>query len=470
MGAIVFGTDGWRAVIAEDFTFDNLKKVAQATANVWQNQNPKSANQRVIVGYDRRFLSPEFAHKTAEVFSENGFEVVLSSSAVPTPAVSYHVKLAKAIGGVMITASHNPPKFNGFKIKSHFGGSADSAFCKKVELNLDKTPMIQSKAQIHVKDLMPSYLRALMKLVDFDRIAKSRLRLAHDALYGVGSGCFDKLLAGTNCRVTTLRGEHNPSFCGINPEPIAANYAQSSAFLKRHPHDICITTDGDADRIGGMDGLGNPLSTHQIICLLLRHFVENRQMKGRIVKAISTTSMVDKMCKHYDLTLLETGVGFKHICAEMLKGDVMLGFEESGGIGFSGHLPERDGILAGLILLEMLSIEKIPLSKLIVNLENDFGKHRYARRDLRLDADFSNERKIEMMQHCAVHPPKALLGSPIESIQSFDGVKYIARNGAWLMLRASGTEPILRIYAEANSDANAQRLLELGQSIMKNIS
>lgn len=468
MGTIQFGTDGWRAVIAEDFTFANVAKAAQATAEVWKRQRIAGTQKKVIVGYDRRFLSPDFALTTAEVFAGNGFEVVLSREAVPTPAVSYHVKTGRAIGGVMITASHNPPKFNGFKIKGYFGGSADSTLCRKVEANLDRSlvkfadPRNQN---IKIKDLTKTYFKALVKLVDFDLIAKSQTKFAHDALYGVGAGCFNQILASTSCQVTTLRGDHNPSFGGIHPEPIPSNYEASSVYLKQHPHDICLVTDGDADRIGGMDGKGNPLTTHQIICLLLHHFVVNRRGAGRVVKALTTTSMVDKMCAAFGLPLVETGVGFKYICAEMRRGNVLLGFEESGGIGFPKHIPERDGILAGLMLLEMLAMEKKPLPALLTQLETEYGTHRYAR----MDEPFPLGKMPELMASCAANPPKSLLGSPLVEVKTFDGVKYIAQSGAWLMLRGSGTEPVLRIYAEADSEANARKLLQAGRRMTKSV-
>lgn len=468
MGTIQFGTDGWRAVIAEDFTFANLAKVAQATAEVWKRQRIDGTQKKVIIGYDRRFLSADFAMRTAEVFAGNGFEVILARDAVPTPAVSYHVKTRRAIGGVMITASHNPPKFNGFKIKAHFGGSADSTLCRKVEAKLDRRPVKFAdprNQKIKIKDLTKTYFKALVKLVDFDWIAKSQTKFAHDALYGVGAGCFDQILADTSCQVTTLRGEPNPGFGGIHPEPIPSNYKASSVYLKQHPHDLCLVTDGDADRIGGMDGKGNPLTTHQIICLLLRHFVINRRSAGRVIKALTTTSMVDKMCAAFGLPLVETGVGFKYICAEMLRGNVLLGFEESGGIGFPRHIPERDGILAGLMLLEMLAMEKKPLPALLAQLETEYGTHRYAR----IDEPFPLEKMQELMASCAANPPKSLLGSPLVEVKTFDGVKYIAQSGAWLMLRGSGTEPVLRIYAESDSDVNTRKMLQVGRRMTKSV-
>src|SRR6267142_434905 len=349
---IIFGTDGWRAVIAEDFTLANVARVAQATADYWLSEirNPKSEisgrDPKVIVGYDRRFFSDKFAQTPAEVFAGNGFKVVLTPEPTPTPSVSFAVKHLRAIGGVMITASHNPPSFNGFKLKSHYGGSSDSETCKAVEGFLDRNPVksiplaqaIKSR-QITITDVRPAHYAALKKLVNFKLIAKSKLRFAHEALFGVGAGCFEQLLAGTTCKVTTLNARHDPLFGGINPEPIEKNYVHSQAYLRKHPYDICLVTDGDADRVGGMDGRGKYLSTHQIICLLLHHFIVNRKGRGRVVKALTTTSMVDKMCAAYNLPLVETGVGFKYIAAEMIKGGVLLGAEESGGIGFPRTFP-----------------------------------------------------------------------------------------------------------------------------------
>jgi len=470
MAQIKFGTDGWRAVIAEDFTFANVARVAQATADYWTANPVASANKKVIVGYDRRFFSDRFAETTAAVFAANDFQVVLTPEATPTPSVSYAVKDQRAIGGVMITASHNPPEFNGFKLKSHFGGPAESATCQAVESCLDETPVRSSNLEeafragsIVREDVRPAHFRALKRLVDFKLIARSKLRFAHEALFGVGAGCFEQLLAGTTCRVTTLNGHHDPLFGGINPEPIEKNYARSQAFLRKHPHDLCLVTDGDADRVGGMDGRGGYLTTHNLICLLLRHSVVNRKGRGRVVKALTTTSMVDKMCAAWSLPLVETGVGFKYVCAEMLKGNVLLGAEESGGIGFPRHIPERDGIAAGLMLLEMLAMERVSLNRLIAALEKEFGPHRYGR----IDTHFPLEERAALMERLTQHPPDRLLRSPLAAVKSFDGVKFVAHDGSWLMLRGSGTEPILRIYAEAASDAAVKKLLRAGVAFAK---
>jgi phosphomannomutase len=469
---IKFGTDGWRAVIAEDFTFANVARVAQATADYWSANPVAGTGKKVIVGYDRRFLSDEFARCTAEVLAGNGFAVVLTPEPTPTPSVSFAVKQLHAVGGVMITASHNPPTFNGFKLKSHYGGSSDSETCKAIEGWLDKNPVRTFKLadavkakQIVVRDVRPAHYAALKKLVDFKTIAKSKLRFAHEALFGVGAGCFEQLLAGTTCKVTTLNGAHDPLFGGINPEPIEKNYGRSQAYLRQHPHDLCLVTDGDADRVGGMDGRGNYLTTHILICLLLRHLFINRQLRGRMVKALTATSMLDKMCAAYGIELVETGVGFKYVCAEMLKGNVLLGAEESGGIGFPGHIPERDGIAAGLMLLEMLAVERKPLNQLIANLEKEFGPHRYGR----VDTHFPLEKRGALMDFLKRCPPERLLRSPLAAVKSADGVKFVAQDGSWLMLRGSGTEPILRIYAEAKADEDVHKLLRMGMQLTKRV-
>ncbi len=459
-------------MIAEDFTFENVDRVAQATADYWIKNPVAGTTKKAVVGYDRRFLSDEFAKRVAEVLAGNGFQVILTSEPTPTPSVSWAVKANKAVGGVMITASHNPPSFNGFKLKAHYGGSADPETCKAVEKLLDNTPVRSiaaanaiKKKQIVIKDVRPGHYAAVNRLVDFKLIAGSKLRFAHEALFGVGAGCFDQLLAGTTCKVTTINAEHDPNFGGINPEPIAKNYTKSAPYLKKHPHDICLVTDGDADRVGGMDGRGNPLTTHQIICALLHHYIVNRKAKGRVIKALTTTSMVDKMCAYYGLPLIETGVGFKYICTEMLKGDVLLGFEESGGIGFPRHIPERDGIAAGMMLLELLATEKTSINKIIAKLERQFGPHRYAR----LDTLFPLEKRAALMDYCAKNPPAKLLKSPLAEVKTFDGVKFVSRDGSWLMLRGSGTEPILRIYAEGKSDAEAQKLLQAGVQLTRRV-
>jgi phosphomannomutase len=479
MTDIHFGTDGWRGVIAEDFTFANVERASQATADYWSTHPVAGTERAVIIGYDRRFLSAEFARRTAEVFAANGFAVILTPDPTPTPCVSFAVKQLRAVGGVMITASHNPPKFNGFKLKAHFGGSADSATCAEVEKLLSPLGSLPRAGQtsafapqsgsantgggsIQLRDLRPAHFRAIKRLVDFPLIAKSGLRVAHDALFGVGAGAFTTLLAGTTCSVTTLNGAPDPLFGGINPEPLAKNYVLGAAALRRDPHDFCLVTDGDSDRIGAMDGRGNPFTNQQVIAFLLHHLVRNRQQRGRVVKTINTTAMVDKMCAAWNLPLTEVGIGFKYIAAEMLRGDVLLGAEESGSVGFAGHIPERDGLAAGLFLLEMLATERVSANRIMARLEKEFGPHRYGR----IDTRFPLEKRAALMARLQTDPPARLGRSPVQVVKTFDGVKFESASGIWLGLRGSGTESVVRIYAEAGGDAELQRLLRQGVKLV----
>src|ERR1017187_6019976 len=472
---IKFGTDGWRAVIAEDFTFANVARVAQATADFWQFEISNSKFQifgresKVIIGYDRRFLSDRFARITAEVFAGNDFQVMLTPEPTPTPSISFAVKNLKAVGGVMITASHNPPIFNGFKLKSHFGGSSDAATCQAVESFLDRHPVRSRKfdeavraGKISLLDVRPAHFKAIKQLVDFKLIAKSKLLVAHDALFGVGAGVFETLLAKTSCQVTTLNGEHDILFGGICPEPLPKNYVLGGAQLRRNPHDICLVTDGDSDRIGAMDGRGGPMTNQQVITLLLHHLVRNRGGRGVVTKTFNTTAMVDKMCAAWHLPLTEVGIGFRFIAPELMKPGALFGAEESGSVGFANHIPERDGLAAGLFLLEMLAMEKISVNKIYVRLEKEFGPHRYDR----YDAHYPLEKRAALMERLKANPPNQLMRSPLAKVDARDGVKFVAEDSTWLMLRGSGTEPVLRIYAEAKTDADVQKLLKLGESLL----
>ena len=471
MSQIKFGTDGWRAVIAEDFTFANVARVAQATADFWKlevsNRKSEIFNRKlkVVIGYDRRFLSPQFAQATAQVFAGNGYEVILTPEPTPTPCVSFAVKQFGAVGGVMITASHNPPQFNGFKLKSHFGGSSSAEECAAVERLLDVSvpKIVNHKSPIVNADVRPAHFTAIKRLVDFKLIAKSKLRVAHDALFGVGAGVFETLLARTNCTVTTLNGAHDILFGGICPEPLPKNYVLGGAQLRKNPHDICLVTDGDADRIGAMDGRGHPMTNQQVIALLLHHLVRNRGGQGTVTKTFNTTAMVDKMCAAWNLPLTEVGIGFRFIAPELMKPGALFGAEESGSVGFANHIPERDGLAAGLFLLEMLALEKISVNQIYAKLEKEFGPHRYDR----FDAHYPLEQRAALMEKLKYNPPAKLLRSPLAKVDARDGVKFIAEDSTWLMLRGSGTEPVLRIYAEAKSDAEVQKLLKLGVSLLQ---
>jgi len=368
---------------------------------------------------------------------------------------------------VMITASHNPPQFNGFKLKSHFGGSSGPDECAAVEKWLDFTApgaIVNHKSQIvNLRDVRPAHFAAIKRLVDFKLIAKSKLRVAHDALFGVGAGVFETLLAKTSCSVTTLNGERDVLFGGLCPEPLPKNYALGGAQLRRHPHDICLVTDGDADRIGAMDGRGTPMTNQQVIALLLHHLVRNRGGRGTVTKTFNTTALVDKMCAAWNLPLTEVGIGFRFIAPELMKPGALFGAEESGSVGFAGHIPERDGLAAGLFLLEMLATEKVPVNRIYARLEKEFGPHHYGR----FDAHCPLEKRAELMDFLKSNPPSKLLRSAVASVEARDGVKFIAEDSTWLMLRGSGTEPVLRIYAEAKSDREMDKLLKAGVSLLR---
>lgn len=469
-----FGTDGWRGEIARDFTFDNVERLARAAGEVWVAEAAAGAGQaQVVVGYDTRFLSAEFARAVAEVLAAAGLRVVLSSVPTPTPAVSWAVRRLRAIGGIMLTASHNPPRFNGFKLKAAFGGSADTSLCRRVEAQWREEPAARVPLEeacrsgwVRIRDLRPAHLRQVRRLVDVAAIGRRGWRVAHDAMHGVGAGAFEALLAGTACRVTTLRGTPDPLFGGVNPEPLPRFYGPTIAWLRRHPQDVCLVTDGDADRIGGLTGRGVPMTTHQVISLVLDHFVRHRGGRGRVLKSVNTTSMVDRLCAWHGLELEEVGIGFKHMCRRMLEPGVLLGVEESGGIAWSGHLPERDGLAAGMWLLEAMTVRGRSPGQLLGELTRRFGPHYYDRVGLRLPPQQAQRIQATLQQN----PPSRLLNCPVERVVSIDGVKLLARDGSWLMLRASGTEPLLRIYAEASCPERVQGLLSLGRRLVKRLS
>ena len=471
MTPIRFGTDGWRAVIAEGFTFPNVDRVAQATADYGRTIPSPAPSPRPLSGYDRRFLSDQFARRTAEVLAGNGFKVTLTHEPTPTPAVSLAVKAQRAIGGVMITASHNPPIFNGFKIKAHFGGSADPAICQGVEAELDRSPV------------------QAMPFADAVKARQIVVRPAAAALRrGEAPGGFqpDRQLPPALCSRRPFRrrggmlrraaGRHNLQ--GHDPQrpprlPVrrhqSRTYRQELRRRRGLLRDILTTSASSptATPTGWRHGRPRQSAFDPSDHLPApAPFILNRKGKGRIVKALTTTSMVDKICAKYGLPLLETGVGFKYICAEMAKGGVLLGFEESGGIGFPGHIPERDGILAGLVLLELLAVERQSVNRLLAKLEAEFGPHRYAR----IDAHFPLEKRPILMDYLKNNPPAKLLRSPVCDVKSYDGVKFVAEDSSWLMLRGSGTEPILRIYAEAKSDADALRLVRSGARIARQLA
>ncbi len=470
--SIRFGTDGWRAVISETFTFANLRLVAQAIADYILEEAGDGDVPEVVIGHDTRFLSDRYAAEVARVMAGNGIVAWLARADTPTPAISYTVKHKGAAAGVMITASHNAPRYNGLKLKAAYGGAASPEQNRRVEAYLDaaqaeaRGPNLID-AQVAVKqglichfDPAWAYYEHLGTLVNLDIISKGELRVVADPMYSSGRGCFGEMLARTRTRIREIRGEMNPGFGGIHPEPVARYLnALSAAILADHA-DVGLATDGDADRIGAMDDKGNFVDPHHIFALVLRYLVEKREWRGPVVKTVSTTQMIDRLAARYGLPLYETPVGFNHIADYMLREDVLMGGEESGGMSIRGHIPEGDGILMGLLLLEVIAASGVPLCELVADLQATVGPTHYTRRDIHLRHQVA---KAEMVARLADEAPAEIGGQSVCAVDTRDGVKYRLADESWLLIRPSGTEPVLRVYAEAPTPEQVKALLAFGQ-------
>lgn len=475
---IHFGTDGWRAVISDSFTFDNLRIVAQAIADAVASEHwDRSTNtdsKKIVIGYDTRFLSDRFAGEVARVLAANGFSVLLAQSDSPTPAISFAVKNQNAIAGIMITASHNAPRYNGVKLKGAFGGSALSEQCRRVEVYINdneeqaRGPNLMDFKQARELKLiqrfnpLPAYFEHLHKLINTDVIAENPQRFVVDAMYGSGRGVIKSFLQGTGCEIHEIRGEMNPGFGGIHPEPIAKNLGALSSAVSSGLGNFGVVTDGDADRIGAMDERGNFVDPHKIMALSLKYLVENRGWSGAVVRTVSTTRMIDRLANRYGLKLYETPVGFNHIADYMMKEDVLIGGEESGGISFKGHIPEGDGPIMGLLLVEMIAASKKSLIEMVNDLLEDVGPALYERVDLRLSRPVA---KAEMTDFLTKKAPAEIGGQKVIEVSQRDGVKYIMADDSWLLIRPSGTEPVLRVYAEGRSQEMVKALMGYGKTI-----
>ncbi|MEW6504498.1 MAG: phosphoglucomutase/phosphomannomutase family protein [Chloroflexota bacterium] len=484
---IHFGTDGWRAVISDTFTFNNLRLVTQAIADAvatdgWLNGTGSHLmpNPRVmVVGFDTRFLSDRYAAEAARVLAANGFTVHLAQADAPTPAISYAVRHLNAIGGIMITASHNAPRYNGVKLKAAFGGSASPEQCRKVEVYLNdneaqaRGPNLMEFEQARQLNLIqrfnpiPAYADHLRRLIDFDLIAENPQRIVVDSMYGSGRGVIRSILQGTGCEVFEIRGEMNPGFGGVHPEPISRYLGALAGAISTGAGSFGLATDGDADRIGAMDERGNFVDPHKIMALALRYLVKKRGWQGSVVRTVSTTRMIDRLARKYGLTLHETPVGFNHIADYMLKEDVLIGGEESGGISFKGHIPEGDGILMGLLIVEMVADSGGSLVDLVEDLLTDVGPAFYERRDLRLKHPVAKDKMTARLQNEA---PAQIGGEAIIEVSTRDGVKYILADDSWLLIRPSGTEPVLRVYAEGRSVEMVKELLKYGEGVATSVA
>ena len=464
---IKFGTDGWRGVIARDFTFDNLSLVAQATMDYMKREG--LAEKGLVVGYDRRFLSREFAERVAEVASGNCIRVWLGNGYAPTPAISWSVRELGAGGGVMITASHNPPIYNGFKFKEAFGGSARPATTRILEelvrANISTgrpvlaLPLAEALTggSVQMIDMQSGYIRQLSSYVDLELIRKATIPVVADPMYGAGAGILPLLVPGA-LEIHTMR---NPSFGDRPPEPTEENLTELSQLVKEGKYRVGLAFDGDADRIGAVDENGDFFSSHRIFTVLLRHLFERKGLSGGVVKTVSTTRMIDLLCEKFGLELYETPIGFKHICELMLEKEILMGGEESGGLGVKGHIPERDGILMGLLLLEAMAMSGKGLRELLDETMDEIGHFSYKRLDLPID-DLAKERLIATLNSGGI---RTIANRPVAKENFRDGFKYIFADGSWLLIRPSGTEPVLRLYSEAGDIRMVEELLEAGRGL-----
>ena len=469
---VKFGTDGWRAVISEEFTFSNLRLVAQAIADFVREEN--GSDPSVVIGFDTRFLSDRYAAEVACVMAANDIRTLLARADTPTPAISYAVVNRKATAGVMITASHNPPRYNGVKLKASYGGSASPEQHRRVEAFLGKNEADGREARLmsieealraeRVVKFDPAwaYYEHLGTLVDLDIIHEGELRVAHDAMYGAGRRTISEILMRTRTDVQNLRDEMNPGFGGIHPEPIAKHLSLLASFMQNSNRHAGLATDGDADRIGAMDARGQFVDPHRIFGLILGYLLKKRGLRGSVVRTVSTTRMIDRIAAEYGLPVVETPVGFNHISDLMVGDNVVMGGEESGGMSIQGHIPEGDGVLMGLLLLEVMAEAHKPLHVLVEELLENYGPAQYARTDLKLSRPVS---KAAMAQKLVETAPDTISGVGIEEVRTSDGIKYYLADGSWLLIRPSGTEPVLRVYAEAPNDERVRALLNFGEAI-----
>jgi phosphomannomutase len=459
---IQFGTEGWRAVMAEEFTAANVRLVAQAIAEHYRARGGRTA---LAVGYDTRFLSDYFARAVSEVLAGNGIRALLSDRMVPTCAVSRYVKDARLSAGVMITASHNPPLYNGIKVKARYGGSATTDEVAAIERRIGRAAVkrlaFEDAAQaglIRMVNMLPCFLSGIRAFVDLAAVRRARLRVLVDSMHGAGDRLIEQLLTGGRCRVETLRGARDPLFGGNAPEPVAKNLTTLCARVRRERAHLGIANDGDADRIAVISPSGQRLPVGIILCILLQYLVETKGQAGSVATTVSNTVMVKRMARDLGLTVWEVPVGFKYIVERMLTEDVLIGGEESGGIGMRGYLPERDGILNGLLLLEAMAVQGRTLGELVRELERRYGRWHSDLQNFHL-TPAQVDRLFDRLPRWR---PARVAGLRVASFNRMDGYKVILEDDSWLLFRRSGTEPIVRIYAETPTRSRLPELMRTG--------
>jgi alpha-D-glucose phosphate-specific phosphoglucomutase len=464
---IKFGTDGWRGVIASDFTFENVRTAAAAVAAyVHAKENPAKG---LCIAYDSRFLSEAFARTCAEVVAATGIRVALAKEITPTPALSFGVRRRGAAGGIMITSSHNPAQWNGVKYKAWFGGSGSPSIIAEIESYLGApVPVAAAPAPIDLVDFITPYMLAIENFADLDLIAKSGFKFGIDSMYGAGRELIAGIFTEIGVDFVQIRGHVNPLFPGINPEPIEPNIRALGEAVVANKCDAGLCTDGDADRIGAVDEHGEFVDPHKIFSVLLSWVLKYKGWPGDVTRAFNTTKMLDRICAKYGRTIHEHGIGFKYVVDYMQEREIVMGGEESGGIGFQRHLPERDGLLNALLLANVMAEEKKTLGQLVADLQAEYGEHQYGRIDLHIDDELKN-RAITRARALPVGDASFAV-MPILRMETLDGVKFYLDNleaktkpnaaETWLLLRASGTEPLMRIYSESCSKESVAKLLE----------
>ncbi|MFN2530978.1 MAG: phosphoglucomutase/phosphomannomutase family protein [Pyrinomonadaceae bacterium] len=463
---IKFGTDGWRAIIAREFTFANVERVAQAYAEFLKSQ-PSEQKRSVVIGYDRRFLSERFAERAAEIMIGNGFGVAMFKEAQPTPLISWSVKDLSATGGIVITASHNPATFNGFKIKAPWGGSATPETTALVEQLVDRTRPVRGEMLEDGHELLePSiarYRQQIASCVDLEKIRATSGAVIVDPMHGSAGTWVESFLNGGALQIQTIRAFRDPLFGGVNPEPIRQNLEALTRRVVETGAIAGVATDGDADRIGAVDELGKTMTMHDVVPLLLLHLSRRRKMAGAVVVTVSQSVLSKRIAAAEGLKIYETPIGFKHVAELMLKEDILLGAEESGGIGVKGHIPERDGVLNSLLFLEALVASGKRPSEIIREIHREFGEFYFGRRDVHMAVT----RGQELVDELKETPPAKFAGQDIRDMQILDGVKFVFADDSWVLLRQSGTEAMLRVYAEAISIPAMNLLLDAGQELTR---
>jgi phosphomannomutase len=468
---IKFGTDGWRAIIADDFTFANVRIAAEAiAAYVYAKEDPKKG---LCIGYDTRFGSKAFAQACAEVVAARGIPVQLANAITPTPALSYGVRGRGAAGGIMITSSHNPAQWNGVKYKGWYGGSGKPSMIAEIESFLGKpVPCTAQPAPITLADFLPDYLKAIESFADLDLIAQSGMKFCIDSMYGAGGTIIADIFDRIGVANVAIRTNPDPLFPGINPEPIEPHIRALGEATAANGCQAGLCTDGDADRIGATDEHGNFVDPHKIYSVLLSWALKHHNdWPGAVTRAFNTTKMLDRICAKHGRELIEHGIGFKFVCDYMLERPILMGGEESGGIGFQRHLPERDGLLNALLLANVMADEKKTLGQLVADLQAEYGEHQYGRVDLHIPDE---QKKAAIARALALKPGAVgITGMTVLSQQTLDGVKLFLDNPeaktkpnaaeTWILFRASGTEPLLRIYTESCSKEAVAKLLEAGK-------